>query len=102
MEGKDLNPNRSLGRHYSIEGFYWRRFYVISAFLSASFPPLHLAVARYAFDEEARKLLETNTNLTQILLTIWVKPVESGACREETHQFLQTIKKTIYNGKEDY
>ena len=42
---------------------------VISAFLSASCPHCNLAVARYAFDNNMTNLLETNTNLTSILMT---------------------------------
>ena len=38
--------------------------YAIFAFLSASCPHRRLDVARYAFDDDAANLLETNTKLT--------------------------------------
>jgi len=42
---------------------------VILAFLSASCPYCHLAVARYSFDNNMTNLLATNTNLASILMT---------------------------------
>ena len=43
--------------------------YAISAILSADWPHPCLDAARYACDNNVANLLETNTNLTQILTT---------------------------------
>ena len=42
--------------------------------LSASFPSLALAVARYAFGQAREKLHDTSRQADESLMTIWVKP----------------------------
>lgn len=59
-----FNLNRSLGDTWSSSSIYG-----ILIFLSASWPHLCLDVARYDSDSDAANLLETNTNLPQILTT---------------------------------